>query len=265
MWISLVSSCSNAISQRLVMLICWPLTVSSSLLDKSLHYKENTVCSKCLWPNWVIWSIGVHVGAYGHFSAFLLIDRLFLFIYLFVFHSSRAQNLFRQAMRSPFILFHVVPAVRKVQYEHFSQSELGVQPGPGPGVHGPGPKQLPADPKPGPIPSRLTPESKPGERGSVVVGGIDYSSKRLSKSGPHSNANHQTPSSQMEQNQPYPGSAPIISPASKSTTSTGFTKKVGRKFNVQLRKGERKVPDTICDGHDDVISRMYLQPSHNHG
>lgn len=152
----------------------------------------------------------------------------------------QAQDLFRQAMRTPFILFHVVPAVRKVQYEQFSQSELGVQPGPGvpgPGVPCPVPKQLPADPKAGPGLSRLTVESKPGERGSVVIGGIDYSPKRMSKTRPPPNFNHQTPSSQMEQNQPYPGSAPIISPSSKSTTSTGFTKKIGRKFNVQLRKG----------------------------
>ncbi|XP_058257303.1 partitioning defective 3 homolog isoform X2 [Hemibagrus wyckioides] len=163
----------------------------------------------------------------------------------------QAQDLFRQAMRSPFILFHVVPAMRKVHYEQFSQSELGVQSGPGapgPGVPGtrvpgpgpgPGPKHLSADskpgPGPGPGPSRLSPESKPGERGSVVVGGIDYSPKRMSKSGPHPNINHQTPSPQMEQNQSYSGSAPIISPASKA--STGFTKKIGRKFNVQLRKG----------------------------
>ncbi|XP_053491942.1 partitioning defective 3 homolog isoform X5 [Ictalurus furcatus] len=152
----------------------------------------------------------------------------------------QAQDLFRQAMRTPFILFHVVPAVRKVQYEQFSQSELGVQPGPGvpgPGVPCPVPKQLPADPKAGPGRSQLTLESKPGERGSVVIGGIDYSPKRMSKTRPLPNFNHQTPSSQMEQNQPYPGSAPIISPSSKSTTSTGFTKKIGRKFNVQLRKG----------------------------
>lgn len=154
-------------------------------------------------------------------------------------------------MRSPFILFHVVPAMRKVHYEQFSQSELGVQSGPGapgPGVPGPGvpgtrvpgpgPKHLSTDSKPGPGPSRLSPESKPGERGSVVVGGIDYSPKRMSKSGPHPNINHQTPSPQMEQNQPYSGSTPIISPASKA--STGFTKKIGRKFNVQLRKGEEK-------------------------
>lgn len=148
-------------------------------------------------------------------------------------------------MRSSFILFHVVPAARKAQYEQFSQSELGVQPGPGPGIPRSGPKQLPADPKPGPGLSRLTAESKPGERGSVVVGGIDYSPKRLSKSGPHPNLNHQTSSSQIEQNQHHPGVAPIISPAGKSPTSTGFTKKIGRKFNVQLRKGERKEPDAI--------------------
>ncbi|KAF4087824.1 hypothetical protein AMELA_G00075680 [Ameiurus melas] len=151
----------------------------------------------------------------------------------------QAQDLFRQAMRTPFILFHVVPAGRKVQYEQFSQSELSVQPGPGvpgPGVPCPVPKQLPADPKAGPGPRRLTLESKPGERGSVVIGGIDYSPKRMSKNQPPPNFNHQT-SSQMEQNQPYPGSAPIISPSSKSMTSTGFTKKIGRKFNVLLRKG----------------------------
>lgn len=157
-------------------------------------------------------------------------------------------------MRTPFILFHVVPAMRKVQYEQFSQSELGVQPGPSPGpglpipgVPVPSPKRLSSDLKSGPGPSRLSPESKPRERGSVVVGGIDYSPKRMSKSGPHSiTINHQTPSSsQIEQNQPYPGSATIISPGSKSTTATGFTKKIGRKFNVQLRKGERAEPGNL--------------------
>lgn len=161
-------------------------------------------------------------------------------------------------MRSQFILFHVVPAARKLQYEQFSQTELSVQPGPGPGPGpgiplpgGPGLRQLPPHPKSAPSPSRLTPESKPGERGSVVVGGIDYSPKRMSKSGPHSNINHQNVSSQVE---PYPGSTSIISPANKSTTPTGFTKKIGRKFNVQLRKGENlKQPR----GLGIVMSRRY--------
>jgi hypothetical protein len=36
-------------------------------------------------------------------------------------HYFRAQNMFRQAMRSPVILFQVVPASMKTQYKHFSQ------------------------------------------------------------------------------------------------------------------------------------------------
>uniref|UniRef100_A0A8K9Y318 Par-3 family cell polarity regulator n=1 Tax=Oncorhynchus mykiss TaxID=8022 RepID=A0A8K9Y318_ONCMY len=36
----------------------------------------------------------------------------------------QAQNMFRQAMRSPVILFHVVPASMKSQYEQLSQEEL---------------------------------------------------------------------------------------------------------------------------------------------
>lgn len=39
--------------------------------------------------------------------------------------ASRAQNIFKQAMRGPVILFHVVPAAMKRQYELLSaQSEL---------------------------------------------------------------------------------------------------------------------------------------------
>lgn len=35
----------------------------------------------------------------------------------------RAQNMFRQAMRSPVIMFHVVPNLMKAQYEQLSHSE----------------------------------------------------------------------------------------------------------------------------------------------
>ncbi len=64
----------------------------------------------------------------------------------------RAQNLFRQAMRSPLILFHVVPAVKKAQYELLFQNELGLQAAPG-----------------------------PGNRASLMGGGVDYSPRRMSK------------------------------------------------------------------------------------
>ncbi|KAI4902715.1 hypothetical protein NFI96_015467, partial [Prochilodus magdalenae] len=159
----------------------------------------------------------------------------------------QAQNLFRQAMRTPLILFHVVPAVKNAQYEQLSQNEFGLQSGPGPG-----PSRLTPDPKPGPAPSRLTPDPKPGDRGSLVVGSIDYSPQRMSKTGPHPNLNHQPLAVHPEQNKVHPTlpAAGIAPPAKSSlegpeqplktataTTSTGFSKKIGRKFNVQLKKG----------------------------
>ncbi|XP_066539563.1 partitioning defective 3 homolog isoform X2 [Hoplias malabaricus] len=162
----------------------------------------------------------------------------------------QAQDLFRQAMRSPLILFHVVPAVKKAQYEHLSQNEFGLQSGPGQGP-GPGPRVLTPDPKPGPANSRLTPDSTPGERGSLVVGNIDFNSKRMSKTGPHPNLNLQPLPGHQEQNashltlpastiNPPPKTLPApVQPLKTTTpvTSTDFNKKIGRKFNVQLRKG----------------------------
>ncbi|XP_036438662.1 partitioning defective 3 homolog isoform X2 [Colossoma macropomum] len=163
----------------------------------------------------------------------------------------QAQNLFRQAMRSPLILFHVVPAVKKPLYEQLSQNEFGLQSGPSPGP-GPGPSGLTPDPKPGPAPSHLTPDPKPGDRGSLVVGSIDYSPQRMSKTGPHPNFNHQPLPVHPEQSKAHstlpavgitpPAKSPLEGPAqplktATPTTSTGFSKKIGRKFNVQLRKG----------------------------
>uniref|UniRef100_A0A4W4EGQ6 PDZ domain-containing protein n=1 Tax=Electrophorus electricus TaxID=8005 RepID=A0A4W4EGQ6_ELEEL len=97
----------------------------------------------------------------------------------------QAQNLFRQAMRSPLILFHVVPAANKAQYEQFSQTKRHLQSAPG---QPPAPRPLSARPEQG--------EASPAGPASVSP----------------------------------PGSAP-------PSTSMGFGKKVGRKFNVQLRKG----------------------------
>uniref|UniRef100_A0A3B4BRI4 PDZ domain-containing protein n=1 Tax=Pygocentrus nattereri TaxID=42514 RepID=A0A3B4BRI4_PYGNA len=163
----------------------------------------------------------------------------------------QAQNLFRQAMRSPLILFHVVPAVKKPLYEQLSQCEFGLQSGPSP-EPGPGPSGFTPDPKPGPAPSRLTPDHKPGDRGSLVVGSINYSPQRMSKTGPHPNLNHQPLPVHPEQNKAHstlpavgitpPAKSPLEGPAqplktATPTTSTGFSKKIGRKFNVQLRKG----------------------------
>ncbi|XP_072535468.1 partitioning defective 3 homolog isoform X2 [Salminus brasiliensis] len=164
----------------------------------------------------------------------------------------QAQNLFRQAMRSPLILFHVVPAVKKAQYEQLSQSEFGLEPDPSPSPGpGPVPSSLAQESKTGLTPSRPTPEPKPGDRGSLVVGSIDYSPQRMSKTGPHPAINHQPLPGHPEQNKTHPTlPAATITPPAKTppgagqppkaatpTTSSGFSKKIGRKFNVQLKKG----------------------------
>ncbi|XP_057178189.1 partitioning defective 3 homolog isoform X2 [Triplophysa rosa] len=114
-----------------------------------------------------------------------------------------AQNLFRQAMRSPRILFHVVPAVKKPQYEVLSQNELGLQSG-----------------------------SDPGDRGSVVGGAMEYSPRRMSEA--ESNLGYPTLPHLARRTPPGP-----IHPArpTSAASSVGFSKKIGRKFNVLLRKG----------------------------
>ncbi|XP_035386930.1 partitioning defective 3 homolog isoform X3 [Electrophorus electricus] len=153
----------------------------------------------------------------------------------------QAQNLFRQAMRSPLILFHVVPAANKAQYEQFSQTKRHLQSAPGqPPAPAPGPAPGPAPaPGPPPAPSRLTPDPKPGDRSSLAVGGIDYNPQRMSKSGLHPNLNQRPLSARPEQGEASPAGPASVSPPGSAppSTSMGFGKKVGRKFNVQLRKG----------------------------
>ncbi|KAM9417890.1 partitioning defective 3 homolog [Salvelinus alpinus] len=86
--------------------------------------------------------------------------------------NTRAQNMFRQAMRSPVILFHVVPASMKTQYEQLSQGSQT-------------PIQL-SDPQ----------AQQPRDRGSLVVQGgmgLDHTPQRMSsRSEPHPipNPNH---------------------------------------------------------------------------
>ncbi|XP_016389001.1 partitioning defective 3 homolog [Sinocyclocheilus rhinocerous] len=118
----------------------------------------------------------------------------------------QAQHLFRQAMRSPLILFHVVPAVKKAQYELLSQNELGLQAASG-----------------------------PGDRASLVGGGVDYSPRRMSKA--ESTLGYPTlPHIANTSNKTPPGPNQPSRPTS-AASSVGYSKKIGRKFNVQLRKG----------------------------
>ncbi|XP_028289219.1 partitioning defective 3 homolog isoform X2 [Parambassis ranga] len=136
----------------------------------------------------------------------------------------QAQNVFRHAMRSPVILFHIVPAAMKKQYEILSaQSEF-------------------SSPQPNRV--RFSQDyQQPGDRSSVV-----------SRSGqqPGLNHNHQGP---LAGSTPEPSrrfatlphnmvtrtsSAPSPSlqrRISTNTSSTSYLKNKGRRFNIQLKKG----------------------------
>ncbi|CAB1439047.1 unnamed protein product, partial [Pleuronectes platessa] len=131
-----------------------------------------------------------------------------------------AQNIFKQAMRSPLILFHVVPAVLKRQYELMSaQSALSQS-------------------------SRVyfsQGSQRPGDRSSLVGGPV-------SRTGPPPglNHNHQGP---LAGSTPEPGrrysvsrtwSAPSPSlqrRISTNTANSSYLKNRGHRFNIQLKKG----------------------------
>ncbi|CAJ1073016.1 partitioning defective 3 homolog isoform X7 [Xyrichtys novacula] len=142
--------------------------------------------------------------------------------------SLEAQNMFRQAMRSPVIMFHVVPSSMKTHYEQLSHAERN----------------------PAYSSGRFSPDSLTGS----IVSGMDHTPQRMSRHGsqsqPHS---HQHPHAHAhpEQTDGYPPlTHPAVSAAKPPTGHThspqrganatptgGYTKKVGRRLNIQLKKG----------------------------
>uniref|UniRef100_A0A8C8JPT8 PDZ domain-containing protein n=1 Tax=Oncorhynchus tshawytscha TaxID=74940 RepID=A0A8C8JPT8_ONCTS len=132
-------------------------------------------------------------------------------------HFEQAQNMFRQAMRSPVIMFHVVPNLMKAQYEQLSHSER--------------------NPNVAYSSGRFSPDSLASERGSTTSG-LDHTpqvSHYFSILGdaytplphPHGGSMGKPPS----------GHAPSPHRVLNSTPTAGFTKKVGRRLNIQLKKG----------------------------
>ncbi|KAI1891400.1 hypothetical protein AGOR_G00143430 [Albula goreensis] len=129
----------------------------------------------------------------------------------------QAQDMFRHAMRSPLILFHVVPAAKKAQYEQISQSELNA-------VYGAG---------------RFSPDSQVSGRGSLAVS-LDHAPQRMSRPGPPPLPRPNPGRPHVEQAEFYP--SPPVSASSpqrshSATPTSGYSKKVGRKLNIQLKKG----------------------------
>uniref|UniRef100_A0A8C7VIS8 Par-3 family cell polarity regulator n=1 Tax=Oncorhynchus mykiss TaxID=8022 RepID=A0A8C7VIS8_ONCMY len=133
----------------------------------------------------------------------------------------RAQNMFRQAMRSPVIMFHVVPNLMKAQYEQLSHSER--------------------NPNVAYSSGRFSPDSLASERGSTTSG-LDHT--------PQSRGHHPHPHPEQGDaytplphphggsiGKPPSGHAPSPHRVLNSTPTAGFTKKVGRRLNIQLKKG----------------------------
>uniref|UniRef100_A0A674BNH3 Par-3 family cell polarity regulator alpha, b n=1 Tax=Salmo trutta TaxID=8032 RepID=A0A674BNH3_SALTR len=134
--------------------------------------------------------------------------------------SLEAQNMFRQAMRSPVIMFHVVPNLMKAQYEQLSHSERN------PNVAYSG---------------RFSPDSLASERGSTTSG-LDHTPQSR---GPHPHHHPEQGDAYTPLPHPHGGSmgkppsghAPSPHRVLNSTPTAGFTKKVGRRLNIQLKKG----------------------------
>lgn len=142
----------------------------------------------------------------------------------------QAQNIFRQAMRSRLILFHVVPAAMKRHYSVLSgQTELS-------------PTQ--------PNRVRFSQDSQQSGTRSSLVGGLS------SRSGPQITFNHNSHSGPLAGSTPELGrryatlphnlvsrTPSATSPSlqrrvSASTANSSYLKTKGRRFNVQLKKGK---------------------------
>uniref|UniRef100_A0A8D0VP98 Partitioning defective 3 homolog n=1 Tax=Sus scrofa TaxID=9823 RepID=A0A8D0VP98_PIG len=130
----------------------------------------------------------------------------------------QAQHMFRQAMRTSIIWFHVVPAANKEQYEQLSQSERNNY-----------------------YSSRFSPDSQYGDPRSVNSAGLQTLPRAPR---PNPAPEHTDPLPRLLPQGPQPSGKPPAAPAPaaqnvfSSNLSSGYsTKKVGKKLDIQLRKG----------------------------
>ncbi|XP_069715464.1 partitioning defective 3 homolog isoform X11 [Phaenicophaeus curvirostris] len=127
----------------------------------------------------------------------------------------QAQHMFRQAMRTPFIWFHVVPAANKEQYEQLSQSEKNTY-----------------------YSNRFSPDSQYADGKSINNSGL-HTLQRMSRAGNQSDQTDsysQLPHSLNSSGKPPSGLVP--SPQKVLTANSGYnTKKIGKRLSIQLRKG----------------------------
>ncbi|XP_023985528.1 partitioning defective 3 homolog isoform X30 [Physeter macrocephalus] len=128
----------------------------------------------------------------------------------------QAQHMFRQAMRTSIIWFHVVPAANKEQYEQLSQSERNNY-----------------------YPSRFSPDSQHVDHRSVNSAG-PQALPRVPR--PNALPEHADPHPRLLPQSAQPSGKPPAAPGPAVhhvfSPSSGYnTKKVGKKLNIQLKKG----------------------------
>ncbi|XP_047377482.1 partitioning defective 3 homolog isoform X19 [Sciurus carolinensis] len=129
----------------------------------------------------------------------------------------QAQHMFRQAMRTPIIWFHVVPAANKEQYEQLSQSEKNNY-----------------------YSSRFSPDSQYIDNRSVNSAGPHALQRapRLSHPPEQIEAHPRLPHSAHPSTKPPSAPALASQNVFSSSASSGYnTKKVGKRLNIQLKKG----------------------------
>lgn len=129
--------------------------------------------------------------------------------------------MFRQAMRTPFIWFHVVPAASKEKYEQLSQSEKNTY-----------------------YSNRFSPDSQYTDGKSIHNSGL-HTLQRMSRVGNQSDQTEsysQLPHSVNSSGKPPSGLVPSPQKVLTSTANSGYnTKKIGKRLSIQLRKGKALV------------------------
>ncbi|XP_018124195.1 par-3 family cell polarity regulator S homeolog isoform X8 [Xenopus laevis] len=129
----------------------------------------------------------------------------------------QAQNMFRQAMRSPVIWFHVVPAANKEPYEQLSQSENNSY-----------------------YSSQHLHDSQYMDSRNFPSTGPDHTAQRLprqsSQADPLDSYSH-LPQSINSAGKPPTGLTPSPQRAVNSPTNSGYATKKAKKFYIQLKKG----------------------------
>ncbi|XP_062844131.1 par-3 family cell polarity regulator alpha, b isoform X2 [Trichomycterus rosablanca] len=127
----------------------------------------------------------------------------------------QAQNMFRQAMRSPLIHFHVVPSSLRPEYERISHAEQNPTLSPaltptGMGRYSPVSLSSTSDMDPSP---QRTPQRRPHPRNELVQNPVNLINK------------------------PPSGHASSPQRAVSSGPAPGFSKRVERRLGIQLKKG----------------------------